>query len=139
MTEEDIQTLEKQFSIILPNQYRDILRVYPFAEDSWANECAMPNDLGLIIEMNADRTILKEYGVDDPSLYFQIGSDGSELTYYIDSRDPECTVYTADVESGTFTKYLIFSDWCDDLHKTDVEIRRDQEEMAKKKWWQIWR
>ena len=127
------------FSLILPDQYRKILCDYPFAEDSWANECAMPNDLGMIIEMNDDRSILKEYGADDPSHYFQIGSDGGELTYYIDSRDPECTVYAADVESGTFTKHAVFSNWCEELRTTDLEIRRDQEKMARKKWWQIWR
>jgi hypothetical protein len=56
--------------------YRNIMLDYPFPQHSWANEFAMPNDADLVIEMNHQNKVA---GIQDPSIYLQIGSDGGDV------------------------------------------------------------
>jgi len=63
----------------------------------------MPNDVEVIIEINEDRNFLSKF-VQNPMQYFHIGSDGGESYYYIDLQNPDCPVYSFDLESGRFAK-----------------------------------
>ncbi len=139
MTESDLARIESKFAINLPEPYRSVMLAYPFATDSWANDCAMANDLETVMEMNQDRNFLRKF-VEDPKQYFQIGSDGGETYYYIDLQNSDCPVYSFDVETGYFKQEAWnFKLWIGQLNDIDEEIRKDKIEMARKRWWQFWK
>lgn len=139
MTKHELNKVESLFALKLPQQYRALMLNYPFVDDSWANDCAMPNDPQIVIEMNKDKSFLGKF-TQEPSRYFQIGSDGGEFYYYIDLQNPDCPVYAADLETGSFSQEASdFKIWVQQLNNADEEIRLDRIEMSRKRWWQFWR
>lgn len=139
MIEQDLGKIESHFGIKLPKQYCDCLLNYPFSEESWAADVAMPHELELIKEINSSRPSLVKFGVTDYTRYFQIGSDGGEQLYYIDLQSEECSVYSANLEGSDFKQLAYtFSEWLDQLTKIDEANKADEVRMKQKSWWKFW-
>ena|ERR1041384_8001648 len=133
MTESDIQRIEKELGITLPDDYKAFMRSYPFQSDSIASENIM-DDANWLIEATGTRHRLF------PPHTFIIGTDGGESTYFLDlSRQPS-PVFNFDLETRGITEespdLQAFVNKC---RESEAEVRRDEEEMERRKWWQFWK
>ena len=79
-------------------------------------------------------------GLELPPNSFVIGADGGEEVYFIDcSKDPS-PVYVYELETGmTKVEAPNLDGYVQKCRDTELEIKRDEAEMARKKWWQFWK
>jgi hypothetical protein len=137
MTEKELNGIQSEFNVVLPSAYRNAMLNYPFPKGSWADDCAMPNNAGEVMGMNH---LAQTIEIQSLSHHLQIGSDGSESWYFIDLRNDSCPVYTYELETKKVTlEAPDFESWLEQLREVDDEIKRDQIDMARKRWWQWWR
>ena len=133
MTNTDLQRIERELRITLPADYRALMLAYPFPPDSFSAECLLPDSADRLLELAGARENL-------PPHSFIIGDDGGEETYFIDvSRQPS-PVYVFQLETGKVKEEAAGLDaYVQKCRDADDEIRRDQAEMARKRWWQFWK
>jgi hypothetical protein len=133
MTDIDLQRIEDSLHIKLPADYRSLMLAYPFPPDSLSADCLLPNSVDAVLD-HADT------GGTLPPHSFTIGGDGGEEIYFIDlSRQPS-PVFVYDLETGKIKEEAPSLDaYVQQCRDTEEELRLDEEEMARKKWWQFWR
>jgi hypothetical protein len=98
MTEAGLEEIETALGVTLPLRYRDFMKHYPFADDSWAGDLAMPDDVMLVIELNEDARARES--PPQPEGTFVLGSDGGGLEYFVHLDDPRCAVQSMDLNTG---------------------------------------
>lgn len=137
MNSADLQEIELELGITLPEFYKNTMLAYPFPEDSFADEFLLATCKDYILKMNSPNNI-RPY----ESAYF-IGSDGGESEYFIGLAGKGSEVYEFSVETSKFNEHS--ADWDSflaDIRNTLEEIERDEKHMAQlranKKWWQFW-
>lgn len=133
MNKYDLNKIEDDLNIKLPNFYKQTMLHYPFPNDSFAEELLM-NNADMVIEQNQDSNFAKGK--------FFIGHDGGEERYFLKLNNDE-KVYVWDlelnkerIESNTWKDYLKnVQDVLDEI----IEDERNMKEIKKnKKWWQFW-
>ena len=133
-----LQTIENELGKELPSFYKDTMQSYPFELTSFAAEFLLFNDLEQISEHN---NIQSEVIPSD--VYYCIGSDGGEHTYYVKFNCTVGTVYEYSLETDVIREYS--STWeshLSDIAKTLLDIAEDEKlaetRRLNKKWWQFW-
>lgn len=133
MTDSDLQRIERELSLTLPADYKSLMLSYPFPPNSFTAECMLPDNAGRLLESAGGRD-------NPPPGSFIIGNDGGEETYFIDASRQGAPVFVFDLETGEVKEYAptleAYIQRCKDIN---ADIRRDQEEMAKKKSWPFWK
>jgi hypothetical protein len=133
MTTSDLQRIERELGVKLPSDYTSLMAAYPFPSDSFAAESLLPNSADCILELAGARKSL-------PPNSFIIGNDGGEEVYFIDLTRHPSPVYVFELETGKAKEHAPHLDAY--VHKcadAETEISRDQQHMARKKWWRFWR
>jgi len=116
MTSNSLAELETIFGIRLPQEYWDVMQAYPFEGEHIGTEMLI-DDFDVLRQTNQDLTTTP--ATDDPTAgHFCIGSDGSELTFFIMPVRDSRGVWCFDLESGDFQKY------CDTLLDYVEKCRR---------------
>ena len=143
MTEAELRSIEDALAIALPNMYREVMRNYPFALDSFANDCEIPNDPTRIIQKNKELRVNGFFGRPWPNHFFAFGDDGGGNEHYLDLRNDPSPVFLADHEGSE--DYKLASDlatWVADRKLEyaawDEEDRLRAERRQNRKWWQFW-
>ncbi|HTL59033.1 MAG TPA: SMI1/KNR4 family protein [Candidatus Limnocylindrales bacterium] len=133
MTEADFQRIEEELAIKLPKNYKALMANYPFAPDSFTEEFLLPNSVeGLPGSAAA--------GIKLPPSSFIIGTDGGEQVYFIDWSKESSPVYVFELETGRTKEEAPSLDaYVEKCRDMGLEIKRDEEERARKKWWQFWK
>lgn len=83
------------------------MEAYPFSAGSMGSQMLTDNP-DVLLRWNADETRLPTQGAGDPSAgghFFQIGSDGGELSFFIQINGPSEAVICYDIESGAILDY----------------------------------
>ncbi|CAB5081818.1 hypothetical protein D3OALGA1CA_265 [Olavius algarvensis associated proteobacterium Delta 3] len=111
ITMEDIENIESQLKIVLPEFFKSTLTCYPFPKGSIAEEFLLPHSPSLIISNNGP-SLTQHIDVACENPFF-VGGDGGEELYYIDlnSSTGEVFVYsmetkTSQVHSESWRAYL---------------------------------
>ena len=143
MTVEDLEQIEQELGITLPHDYRELMLTYPFAPDSFANDCDLPNDPRRLIDTNCDLRRDGFFGMEWPNHYFSMGGDGSGNEHFIDLRRNPSPVFLADHEGSLFTEAAPdLSAWVAGLQseyaRWEEEDRMRSERRRNKRWWQFW-
>ncbi|MEQ8685654.1 MAG: hypothetical protein RIE86_10185 [Imperialibacter sp.] len=132
----EIDSIERQLKIKLPDYYVKTMLDYPFPADSFAAELSLCTNVKSILDNNcvfqpAERS-------------FAVGSDGGEFIYYV-KLDGEEKVYIYDFERSHVHNSVEADTWAGFLHSLSLqeeELNKDEllEEKRKrnKKWWQFW-
>ena len=116
MTSTSLVELEAYFGIRLPQEYWDVMQAYPFDGEHIGTEMLI-DDFEVLRQTNQE--LARMPATDDPTAgYFRIGSDGSELTFFIRPTRESSGVWYFDIESGEFQKY------CDTLLDYVEKCRR---------------
>jgi hypothetical protein len=127
VTHGDLVRIERALAIALPLQLRELYTHYPFARDSWAACCAMPDDAELLISWNTVDSAAETFGL-LPDEVFQIGSDGRTRLYFVTLRRPENAVLEADLATGTIDDHTPdLLSWVMSLHAEHDSMDRDQQ------------
>jgi hypothetical protein len=107
VTSSELDRIEHELQIQLPADYRQAMEAYPFARDSFSAEMLMDNAEVLIRwnSGNKDRPIDNQNESLTFRDYFMIGSDGSELKFYLKYTGSPNPIYCYDLESGSFERY----------------------------------
>jgi hypothetical protein len=143
MSPAEFTRIETTLAIQLPIGYRTLMGAYPFAPDSFAAECLLPNDADWLIATNRERAS-NQWSSRDADLldrrdYLMIGGDGGEEAYLIDLSVTESPVYVYDYETGEVHQRATgLREFVAQCQASDEEIRRDEEEMKRRRWWQFW-
>jgi hypothetical protein len=133
MTDSDLQRIERELSLKLPADYRSLMLSYPFPPDSFTAENMLPDNAARLLESAGGRDNL-------PPRSFIIGNDGGEEIYFIDTSRQQSPVFVFDLETGEIKEYApTLEAYIQKCRDTDAQILRDEEAMAKKKWWQFWK
>ncbi len=145
----DIDRIERELDIELPEEYKSILLAYPFAHDSVVYEDDLFGDAATLISRNQESG---QYGFmvhDWPSHYLVIGTDGAGNDFFIDLQAAGSAVYIADHEVTSKSKRLEYrltapsiTDFVDLLKKQEAEFEEEERQAAERrlnrKWWQFW-
>ena len=86
MKAEELAKIEKVLNIRLPSIYRETMLKYPFAGDSFANDCLLTDVPNRVFENNHKDAVVPIPGILRP---FFVGHDGGELRYFLDLDDSE--------------------------------------------------
>jgi len=134
MNEKDIQILEVRLGIVLPDSYKVALRECLFDKDS-AGTFMLNDDVEWLISGN-DKLAISRYRktplLINGNLFgnlFKIGTDGSELEYWIDLKAKEPSIFEYEIETG---KAALFAATMEEYISKIKEIDRqvDEEEAA---------
>ena len=147
MNQAEIALVEKTLVMQLPAEYKEILCTYPFPKESYIAESYLWNDPNALIEENAGlMSVIGEAksAIGPVSQMFQIGFDGGEEIYLIDTQQPNSPVYVYDFESNTIDQKCPNLDaWIAYCHTIEEEIAVDETAEAdrarEKRWWEFWR
>ena len=133
MLSSELERIETQLGISLPEDYRSLMTAYPFAPSSFTAEVLLPD--------SADWLLASAGLVNDlPANSFIIGGDGGEESYFIDVSRQRSPVFVFDLETGkVWQKASSLSVYVEQCKDAIEQIHRDEERAAKKKWWQVWR
>ena len=138
MTDEDLDRIERVLGLVLPLAYRDLMMHCSFDRGSAANDMLAVNaDVVIQANRRPHDIIRGELPTRD---YLWVGSDGSEVYYYIDLRNSSPPVYSFDLETGVLK---VFADGLEEFtgrcSEIDREVEEDERRPRTKKWWQFWR
>ena len=138
MNEKDFSSIEADLELKLPEQYRQIMKVYPLEE---VNSDFYPQ-AQLVLDSNRS---LRQDGFFEqiwPKEFFAFGDDGCGNYWFLDLRSTSESVYQADhedvfspdeVEEMFFMSNLQeFADYCNQM---EAEIKAEQ---SQKPWWKFW-
>lgn len=103
----DLDRIEIALQIKLPPAYRRTMEAYPFTPGSFGIQMLV-DDPELLLRWNAREKKVLEDEAADPSIgkeLFQIGSDCSELSFFIRLVGPAHAILCYDVESGKLSEY----------------------------------
>ena len=144
MTLEDIARIEAELGVRLPEDYRTLMRAYPFPPDSFTAEFAIADDASHLIEINRERitqSLPNKNGRNrPPASYFEIGGDGGEESYLIDLSQPESPVYVYELETAELRQAAPeLKSFVAQCAAADEVIRRDEETVGRNLWWQFWK
>ena len=132
MKSSDLQRLERELSISLPNDYKSLMTVYPFPADSFSADCLLPDSADRLLEISKIPQKL-------PRNSFIIGDNSAEETYFIDISREHSPVYTLDAQTCRVaekaTNLDAYIEYC---RKTDEGLRRSARRVENRKWWQFW-
>ena len=119
MTAAEIDDLEATLGIRLPDEYVEVMQKYPFSEQHFGFEMLM-DDVEILKRWNQpdQKRSKKKTKPDARAGHFCIGSDGSELSFFIKPGRDSHGVWYFDIESGEFQKY------CDGVSKYVEKCRR---------------
>jgi hypothetical protein len=132
MTSSDLQRIEKELNISLPNDYKSLMTAYPFPADSFSADCLLSDNADRLLEVSRGRQKL-------PPNSFIVGDDSGEETYFIDLSREHSPVHVFNVETGRMTeKFPSLEAYVQHCRKTDEELRRYAERVENRKWWQFW-
>jgi SMI1-KNR4 cell-wall len=139
MTAEDLDRIEREIGLRLPDDYRRAMQSYPFDPRSFAYHDMLPNDAQSIINANLEPHYI--LGDAPPTRdYLWIGCDGGEVSYYLHLRTSPCPVHAFDLETGELTRFASnLDDFVTKCSEIDSEIEEDERRAADRKWWQFWR
>jgi hypothetical protein len=98
MTEAGLEEIEAALGVTLPLRYRDFMKNYPFAAESWAADLAMPDDVMLVIDLNEEARARTSPALPDET--FVVGSDGGGLEYFVHLADSRCAVHSLSLDTG---------------------------------------
>ncbi len=103
MNASDLDRLESALQIRLPARYRRMMEAYPFVQDSLAAEM-LCDEVDVLLRWNAP-FISPDSKRITPADFVQIGSDGGELSFYLEHSGTSHPIFCYDVESGNFDEY----------------------------------
>ena len=149
MNQSEIDRLQSEFNLRLPDDYVRALRNYPLQES--AEELLDSYDM--LQEYNSEIRKNGFWGVDVPNSFWLIGLDGMGGGDFIKCDAAETYVYTFDhatppkdmSDEGQLSPYP-FADHVQSLINDEEEFRtgeslrqsRFEEAVANRKWWQFW-
>lgn len=125
--------LEEELSISLPEQYKSALHEYPFPADSVGQEMLV-SDAGWLLRRNRSDSRASIGGKRPkhplPSLsegLFLIGTDGSELEYYLQLNGRTDAVMQYDLETHRSSEFAAtFSQYLEKIRQIDAEMRAEE-------------
>jgi hypothetical protein len=136
MSPSELTQIESSLSFSLPNYYRETMLAYPFTGRMDIEQAELLNSSELLLAVNHLR--LPE--MSEP--IWIVGTDQSELTYYIKLGTADSAVYSFDLELrkhrrlfGTWSEYLLY---CSTLLEEAEHQKRVETTSVSKKWWQLW-
>jgi hypothetical protein len=103
ITMEDIEYIESQLKIVLPEFFKSTLTRYPFPKGSIAEEFLLPHYPGVIISNN-DPSLTQQIPVACENPFF-VGGDGGEELYFIDLNSSTGEVFVYSMETKTSQVY----------------------------------
>jgi len=125
VTHGDLVRIEHALAISLPRDLRELYAHYPFANDSWAACCAMPDDAQLLIRWNTVESAAETFGL-GPDEVFQIGSDARTRLYFVTLAGPDTLVLEADLATGAIRHHAPdLLSWVLFLHAEQDRMDRD--------------
>lgn len=132
MNTRDIEVLEKELKVTLPETYTMSMLNYPFEEDSFATEFMLLNDRESLGQLNE---------LERADGRFYIGSDGGEELYFIKPDNPG--VFAYNMEKDRDKPYCeSLEEFVEIIAKELLNIQEDErilkEKKENKKWWQFW-
>ena len=145
MSENDFLRIERELNLRLPKDYRELMLNYPFSKDSLSADDLLPNDPEVLITHNQVSDLHSLMAMSsNPSVplgnYFSIGSDSSEESYWIDVTSPKSPVYKFALECCDLTiKAANLEEYVKQCWHIEEEIKKDEEYMSRRRWWQFWR
>ncbi|HXV75302.1 MAG TPA: hypothetical protein VD788_03215 [Candidatus Polarisedimenticolaceae bacterium] len=127
MTQGELVRIEQAVGVSLPADLRELYTHYPFAPDSWAASCAMPDDCPLLIRWNSCEPAAPSFGL-DVARAFQIGTDGRDRLYFARLGGRETAILEADLDSGRLSTHdPDLLSWVLFLHAMHDRVDRDQQ------------
>jgi hypothetical protein len=143
MDAEALDRIEQALGLPLPTAYRATMLDYPFPPAHEAAQLWMPDDAGVVLEMNRPIPERRLAGEPWPAHLVFIGTDGGEEDFVLDIRAPAAPVLAYERESGDvralapdFASWLVMlRDWQTEIDQ-DVAVMRAAYE--RKRWWQFW-
>lgn len=102
MLQDDLNKIEKELGIKLPNGYKEVMLNYPFSSTQYSNvQESLSDNPENLINLNL---FYREHGYKGkvfPEYFFIIGTTGNNGIYFIDLRRDDETIYSIDND----TKY----------------------------------
>ena len=96
MTEGDISRIERELGIVLPPDYKDVIRNYPIRADRGTSDSVLFDEPSAIIELNRSYSAGSAGLPAWPRSYFFIGNDGAASCYFLDLTKSPSPVFFAD-------------------------------------------
>ncbi len=150
MNTQDIERIESELSLKLPEFYTDVMLSYPFP--GWDCENFMLcNDPEEIIRENKENRKEGFFDAEWPDHFFILGFDGCGNYYFIDLKNKKEKVYFADHESFFDSNspdkleetYDGMESYFSLIRETEEDIKIANEEplepLPSKKGWQFWK
>ena len=148
MNEGDIQRIESELGVSLPQSYKAVQLSYPFGPSSFGSLCMLVDNADAIIDMNKGPGLHElmhgEAGAPRDGTYLMIGNDGGEEEYFLDISQADGPVMVFDLESGELSEFARdIKHYVDRVHEIDAEIdtqeREAEERRRNAKWWEFWK
>jgi cell wall assembly regulator SMI1 len=143
VTSDQLDRVERELGIRLPNDYRALVLTYPTGLGSSGPDYELLDDPEQLITTNR---YLRENGFFDmpwPAHFFSFGGDGSGNEYYLDLRQEPSPVYFADHEGTLYSEqWPSLEAWLAERIKEQSEWEEEERQRAARKagkrWWRFW-
>ncbi|MDA0661162.1 MAG: SMI1/KNR4 family protein [Planctomycetota bacterium] len=149
MMPEDVQRIEQELGLKVPESYASVVLNYPCPEVEGICRHGLFSDSQYVIEVNLEHRKEGWFGLAWPNHFLAIGDDGCGDTYFmVIGKDDK--VYMADHEGGpcyeTELDDCVSSESVQEHIEYELDLerwsqeeeRRRDERRRNKKWWQFW-
>ena len=112
MKREDVDRIESELNIKVPNAYRDLVTNYPEEFYEWGADYDLSDSPDRVVEINREVRTEPFYGLKWPDRYFAIGENGCGDYYCLDLQGDFTGVIFFDHEVGQFIrKFSSLDEW----------------------------
>ena len=143
MTSGQLDRVERELGIRLPNDYRAMVLTYPAELGPSGPDYELLDDPEQLIKINLLFREQGFFGMPWPARFFSFGGDGNGNEYYLDLRQEPSPVYFADHEGTMYSEqWPSLAAWLEERIREQSEWEEDERVRAArnagKRWWKFW-